>query len=134
MKIRTTVLCLPIKNSERTKLFYEHVFGLKELDNEEGIVTIELPHLSLFLMEQAAFEEYSKRARRLSYFPTNQVGAFISCALDSQEDVDLALQNAPLYGGTAPAEATIDRKYGGYIGYITDPDGHLWELVYPQQK
>lgn len=52
----------------------------------------------------------------------------------SKEDIDTALENAPNYGKTITNKASIDETYGGYIGYISDSDGHLWELVYlPQQ-
>jgi len=45
------------------------------------------------------------------------------------------LENAPNYRGSVPSRATIDETYGGYIGYVSDPDDHLWELVYsPQQS
>ncbi|TYR35812.1 hypothetical protein FXV77_12105 [Sphingobacterium phlebotomi] len=50
-------------------------------------------------------------------------------------------QNSPRPFFTTPkkkistvGKAAIDESYGGYIGYISDPDGHLWELVYPPQQ
>ncbi len=67
-------------------------------------------------------------------FPKDNVGTIISCALMTKEDVDTALENAPKYGGAVTDKATIDETYGGYIGYISDPDGHLWELVYPREQ
>jgi predicted lactoylglutathione lyase len=41
---------------------------------------------------------------------------------------------ASVQGGSAPGKAAMDEMSGGYIGYVSDPDGHLWELVYPQQE
>jgi len=134
MNIRTTVVCLPINNPDKTLTFYKNVFGLNDIQVEEGMITVELPNLSLFLMETNAFEIYSRKAGRGVQFPKDNVGTIISCALASKEDVDNALENALNYGGVVTGKAAIDESYGGYIGYISDPDGHLWELVYPPQQ
>lgn len=134
MHIRTTIVCLPIQNLDNTLTFYKNVFGLPDIQIEEGMITVELPNLSLFLMEMNAFETYSRKAGRGVQFPKDNVGTIISCALLTKEDVNTALENAPNYGGTVTNKASIDETYGGYIGYISDPDGHLWELVYPRQQ
>jgi hypothetical protein len=134
MNIRTTIVCLPIQNLDNTLTFYKNVFGLPDIQIEEGMITVELPNLSLFLMEKNAFETYSRKASRGVQLPKDTVGAIISCALLTKEDVDTALGNAQNYGGTVTNKASIDETYGGYIGYISDPDGHLWELVYPRQQ
>lgn len=134
MNIRTTVVCLPVQNLDQTVTFYKNVFGLPDIQLEEAMITMELPNLSLFLMEKDAFEAYSKKAGRRVQFPNGNVGTIISCALVSKEEVDRALENAPNYGGGVSGKAMIDETNGGYIGYISDPDGHLWELVYPPQQ
>ncbi|SFC78560.1 hypothetical protein SAMN05421747_12615 [Parapedobacter composti] len=134
MKIRTTIVCLPIQHPDKTLTFYRNVFGLPDIKIDEGVITIELPNLSLFLMETNTFEIYSRQAGRGVQFPKDNAGTIISCALMSKEDVDAALENAPTYGGAIMNKAMIDETYGGYIGYISDPDGHLWELVYPPQQ
>lgn len=134
MNIRTTVVCLPIQDPDKTLTFYKNVFDLPGLQNEEGIITIELPNLSLFLMEKDVYETYSRKAGRGAQFPNNDIGTIFSCALVSENDVDTALKNAINYGGTATNEVAVDEAYGGYVGYIADPDGHLWELVYPRKQ
>lgn len=45
------------------------------------MITLEFPNLSLFLMEQEAFEAYSKTAGRGVQFPKGNVGTIISCEL-----------------------------------------------------
>ncbi|HMR82585.1 MAG TPA: hypothetical protein PKE30_05620 [Niabella sp.] len=112
--------------------FYRNVFGLPDIQPEEGIITLEFPGLSLFLMEKDAFEAYSKKAGRRAQFPYDNIGTIISCALTTKEDVDMALANTPNYGGAVSGKAAIDETYGGYVGYIYDPDEYLWELVFPK--
>jgi len=130
MNIRTTVVCLPVQNLDKTLTFYKNVFGLPDIQVEEGMITLELPNLSLFLMGKGAFEAYSRKAGLGVQFPKDRVGTIISCALASEKDVNTALGNAPNYGGVVSGKAAIDETYGGYIGYISDPDGHLWEVAH----
>src|SRR5690606_1420043 len=134
MKIKTIVVCLPVQNLENTLIFYKNVFGLKDIRIEEGMITVELANLSIFFMDTSAFESYSKKAGRNALFPKDSAGAILSCALTTKEDVDTALEQAPQYGGTVSNTAAVDESFGGYIGYVADPDGHLWELVFPPQK
>ena len=49
--------------------------------------------------------------------------------LASQEAVDQALGFAESCGGRIvhPAREVF---WGGYSGYVADPDGHLWEIAY----
>jgi uncharacterized protein len=55
----------------------------------------------------------------------------VSIAYNAREkaDVDTVLAEAKAAGGTIvkPAE---DAFWGGYSGYFTEPDGHLWEIAW----
>ncbi len=134
MKIRTTVVCLPVRNLDKTLAFYKKALGFADAQISEGMIALELPNLSLFLMEQAAFESYTTKVGLLAQFPSGNAGTVISCAMETQAEVDAILENAPRHGGTAPTKAANDEASGGYVGYLLDPDGYLWELVYPRQQ
>lgn len=134
MKIRTTIVCLPVRDLERTLAFYKDALGFSDAQADEGIIALELPNVSLFLMEKDAFETYSKKAGRGAQFPDDNAGMVISCAMGTKEEVDTILETVPEYGGAAPSKAAMDETSGGYTGYFSDPDGHLWELVFPQPK
>ena len=47
----------------------------------------------------------------------------------SKEEVDALLQQAEAAGATILKPAQ-DVFWGGYSGYFSDPDGHLWEIAY----
>jgi hypothetical protein len=49
--------------------------------------------------------------------------------LESREEVDAALAIAVAAGAHIAREAKAT-DWGGYNGYFTDPDGHLWEVAY----
>jgi uncharacterized glyoxalase superfamily protein PhnB len=47
----------------------------------------------------------------------------------SRDEVDEIMRQAAAAGAgmTRPARETF---YGGYAGFFTDPDGHVWEIAY----
>jgi len=132
VKIRTTVLCLPVANLDRTLLFYQEVFGLPDAQIEEEMIALELPNLSLFLMSRKSYESYTFKAKRNALLPGTSAPAIISCAVETKQDVDQALAKAEGFESATSTTAEIDALSGGYIGYVSDPDGHLWELVCPK--
>lgn len=50
----------------------------------------------------------------------------------SKAEVDAVMKQAAKAGATV-VKAAADTFYGGYAGYFTDPDGHLWEAIYNPQ-
>jgi len=56
-------------------------------------------------------------------------GITLAINLPTEAEVDAAFVAATGAGGTTvkPAERMT---WGGYSGYFSDPDGHLWELCY----
>lgn len=130
--IRATVVCLPVRDLARTQAFYQHVLGQADAQIEDGIIALELPDLTLFLMDVAAFAAYSTKAGLEPALPEGEAGAIFSCAMTTREALDAVLATAPDHGGTVRRAAAMDDMAGGYTGYVADPDGHLWELVAPQ--
>lgn len=53
----------------------------------------------------------------------------LAANLPDEAAVDALLATADVAGGDVvkPAEST---EWGGYSGYFTDPDGHLWEVAH----
>lgn len=49
--------------------------------------------------------------------------------VDSQEDVDRVLDLA-LGAGARVLGPAHERPWGIYSGYFSDPDGHLYEVIY----
>ncbi|GIJ19784.1 VOC family protein [Micromonospora lutea] len=61
------------------------------------------------------------------------VGGFAGVALAQnvreRAEVDRLMAAAAQAGATVTRPAR-DTSYGGYAGYFTDPDGHLWEIAW----
>lgn len=56
-------------------------------------------------------------------------GVGLAINLSDKEGVDAAYAAALRAGARAIAEPT-DREWGGYSGYVSDPEGHRWELAW----
>ncbi len=82
MKIKTTVLCLPVTDLHKALDFYRGVFGLRDAQIDRDMIVLELPDLSLFLMTKESYESYTKKANRDALMPGSSAPAVISCADD----------------------------------------------------
>ncbi|HEY9213050.1 MAG TPA: VOC family protein [Ancylobacter sp.] len=56
-------------------------------------------------------------------------GIALACNRQSRAEVDTTLIRAVAAGGRGlrPAQPAV---WGGYSGYVTDPDGHPWEIAH----
>lgn len=68
-------------------------------------------------------------ARDAGVAPAATSAVALAINLESRADVDEAFEEVGRVGGTIvkPPEAT---DWGGYSGYFSDPDGHLWEVAH----
>ncbi|MEO1058898.1 MAG: VOC family protein, partial [Actinomycetota bacterium] len=54
----------------------------------------------------------------------------LACNLESKAAVDAQIERAAAAGGTLTAPAQ-DRFWGGYSGYVADPDGSMFGVFHP---
>ncbi|MFI5933223.1 VOC family protein [Actinoplanes sp. NPDC051494] len=64
-----------------------------------------------------------------SHVPDGTRATMLSIAVDSPHAVDDALRSVVQAGATL-VRAGLPTESGGYLGYFTDPDGHLWEITH----
>ncbi len=131
MKPRITVITLGVDHLEKAVAFYSTGLGLPT----KGIVGGEFEHgavaffdldgvlLALWARADLAHDVGLPRGSR------NSVEFSLGHNVRSVEEVDALMQRAERAGATIlkPAQKTF---YGGYAGYFTDLDGHLWEIVF----
>ncbi|MEX2503511.1 MAG: VOC family protein [Egicoccus sp.] len=53
----------------------------------------------------------------------------LACNLPDEVAVDAAIATAAEAGGRVVKPA-VRAEWGGYSGYVADPDGHLWEFAH----
>jgi len=56
-------------------------------------------------------------------------GVAIAHNVRTKDEVDAVVAAVEVAGGSI-TRAPADTFYGGYAGYFTDPDGHVWEVAY----
>lgn len=127
MKPATVVVSLPVADLERSLRFYRDGLGLQTPGIDEYMIAFELPNLSLFLIELSEYATYVERAGISTPASAHPGALVLSCAMGSKKEIDDAVSRATDAGGSAQPAAGHD---GAYTGYVSDPDGHLWELVF----
>lgn len=127
MQPATVIVSLPVTDLDRSLRFYRDGLDLPTPGIDEGIIAFELPNLSLFLIETSEYAKYVDRAGVATPSAPAPAACVISCAIGSKAEVDDTLARAAAAGGST-AQPAADHD-GSYMGYFSDPDGHLWELV-----
>jgi uncharacterized glyoxalase superfamily protein PhnB len=56
-------------------------------------------------------------------------GLTLAVNVDSTDAVDAAFEAALKAGATSVAEP-VQREWGGYSGYVADPEGNRWEIAW----
>lgn len=122
---RISVITLGVADMERAVQFYRDGLELPVRDDKPPVVYFALrgTWLALFPREQLA--RYANVSPEGSGFG----GVTLSCNVDSREAVDATLGQAGA-AGAAVVQPAKTFRWGGYGGWFTDPDGHLWEVVW----
>lgn len=56
-------------------------------------------------------------------------GVTLAINVDGRQAVDEAYRLA-VASGARPVGAPVDREWGGYSGYVADPEGNRWEIAW----
>jgi predicted lactoylglutathione lyase len=123
---RVSVITLGVADLARTKSFYVEGLGWTPAFEDHEIVFFQLNGIALgcFLQSSMIAEAHLPEATRGTGFIA------ISHNVRTREEVDPLMQLAAAHGGTIIAPAVDRSAFGGYSGYVTDPDGHPWEICW----
>lgn len=120
------IVTLGVADLDRSIAFYTALGWQQRGDRSQGIVWFRTsgPWLGLFPADELAGDA-GLSAEALPRFR----GSTLAVNLRTEADVDAAFVTFRQAGGEVvkPAERT---PWGGYSGYVADPDGHLWELCF----
>jgi catechol 2,3-dioxygenase-like lactoylglutathione lyase family enzyme len=129
---RITVITLAVDDLERAVAFYRDGLGwptdgIVGTEFEDGAVAFFHhrggPMLALWPRASLA------RDAGLPLGPPSATELTLGHNLASPAAVDRAFAAVIAAGGT-PVKAPEATSWGGYGGYVADPDGHLWELLF----
>ena len=132
MEPHITVITLGVSDLERSLAFYRDGLGLPT----DGIIGREFEHGAVAFFELAGGLKLGLWAQAdLAHDTGLEVGNVHPTAMSlghnvaGKAEVDQIMAAAERAGAVIVKSAQ-DTFYGGYAGYFTDPDGHLWEIVW----
>ena len=132
MKPRITVITLGVDDLEKSLKFYRDGLGLPT----EGIIGTEFEHgaVAFFDLQHGVKLALWPRAdiahdANIAQSGPSATECTIGHNVGSKEEVDAVMAQAK-QAGAAIIKAAQDTFWGGYAGYFSDPDGHLWEVVW----
>ncbi|NED97842.1 glyoxalase [Phytoactinopolyspora alkaliphila] len=125
-KLKVSVIMLGVKDVARAKEFYVDGLGCEIEQDFPGFVRCSLGEgsSSLALYEwEAVAQDAGVSAEGFGFR-----GSSFHFLTDSREEVDEVMRTAVAAGATVVQEAAA-ATWGGYSGYFSDPDGHLWKVA-----
>lgn len=126
MEPRISLVTLGVTDLERSLRFYRDGLGWRpsSASVEGDVAFFQVGPLVLALWSR------SELAKDAGLFDDGGWGAVaLAHNVRSQEEADLAVARAINAGGRLLKAAAIT-DWGGYSGYIADPDGHPWEIAW----
>jgi uncharacterized protein len=125
MEQRVTLITLGVEDLERSIRFYRDGLGwAPSSSSQEGeIAFFQLNGLVLGLWPRHLLAADARVVDGGGWG-----GITLAQNLRSREEVDAAFERA-LAAGAKELKRPIDTEWGGYSGYVADPDGHPWELA-----
>jgi uncharacterized glyoxalase superfamily protein PhnB len=120
---RVTLITLGVADLPRSRAYYERL-GWRAAEAQEGVVFFQLNGAVLGLFGKDALAHDQGR-------PGAPLGTGAMTLAQNHGDkagVDAAYAAALAAGATA-LKAPEPVFWGGYSGYVADPDGHVWELA-----
>ena len=127
MEQHINYITLGVADLAESRRFYRDVFGWQETaDSNENIAFFQAGNaLLLALFGKAALARDAQIPEQSSGFPRFTLAHNVG----SEAEVDA------LFAGFAAKNANIIKApqkvfWGGYSGYLADPDGFLWEIAF----
>ena len=118
------VVTLGVADVARARTFYERL-GWQGQEAEETVF-FQAGHIALVLWGRGKLaDDAGIEDRNTDGFG----GITLAHNVRSRSEVDEVLREAAIAGAEI-TQAARETFYGGYAGYFTDPDGHVWEIAY----
>ena len=125
MKPRISMVTLGVTNLARSIEFYEQGLGFPRMDSP--------PEVAFFTLNGTWLGIYGRDSlvKDIGIAPIEPAHGAFSLAhnVESEEEVDKLMDEAKLAGATVLREP-YQMEWGGYCGFFSDPDGHVWEIAH----
>ena len=126
MEQRATIIGLGVKNLEVSTKFYQEQFGWNLMaSSNDSITFFQLNGILLSLYPREKLAEDAKVSSEGSGFK----GFTLAYNARSKEEVDSLFDDLKRKG-VRIVKQPEEVFWGGYSGYIADPDDNLWEIAF----
>ena len=126
MEQRLTLITLGVKNLQRSKEFYQNIFGWQPLESgNESIVFFQLNGIQLALFPQESLADDAGVPAEGKGFRAFSLAHNVR----SEKEVDELVASLEAKGAQV-LKHPEKMFWGGYSSYIADPDDNLWEIAY----
>jgi catechol 2,3-dioxygenase-like lactoylglutathione lyase family enzyme len=123
MQQSLSVITLGVADLAASKRFYVDGFGWTPVFENEEIVFFQMNGFVLGLWLKG------KLAEDMLTAPVPSGGFSLGHNVLTREEVQPILDRLAAHGGTI-LKAPVEPPFGGLQGYIADPDGHAWDIVW----
>lgn len=126
MEPRISLITLGVADLERAVRFYRDGLGWPHSSVGAGEV-------AFFRIQGTLLALYPRQALAadagLPVAPPGFSGVILAHNVRSRVLVDVVMAEAVAAGATLVKSAQ-ELSWGGYVGYVADPDGHVWEVAW----
>ncbi len=125
MNQRLNFVTLVVDDVERSRRFYLEGLGWKAALEAPGEVVM------LHVGEKLVLSLWAESAAKAEIGEVTRGGTLpftLAHNVATPAEVDVVLATAAKAGATV--HAAVQRDWGGYSGYFTDPDGFRWEVAF----
>lgn len=128
MPLQMTTIMIGVEDLARARTFYADGLGCAVDQDYPNFVSFTLgdgsSSLGLYQWDAAAEDA------GVSPDGSGFRGVSFHCIVSSRGAVDELVARAAAAGGSVVKEPAA-AQWGGYFGYFSDPDGHLWKVASP---
>ena len=125
MQPRLTLVTLGVADMRRARRFYETLGFKASAASQDSVTFFDAGGVVLGLFGRAALAEDA----HVKDSPAGFSAVALAHCVASEAEVDAVLAEAVAAGAKLlkPGQKVF---WGGYSGYFSDPDGHLWEVAH----
>jgi uncharacterized protein len=125
-------ISLPVANSTDAHRFYTKVFGDGACSLDGNTASLQVGGTNVFFIDLDEFNLLLKPADSEAQFVTGKYSSVLSCTVPTRDELYASLKAAADAGGK-PCGQAVSYPWG-MAAYFTDPDGHLWEILWRDPK
>ncbi len=122
---RISIVTLGVDDMKRARAFYERLGWSAAASSNDDVTFFNMGGMILGLYGRKALADDAQ----VEFSPSSFTGVSLAHNCESEDRVDAVMAFAEAAGAKVVKQPE-KVFWGGYSGYFSDPDGHLWEIAH----